>query len=393
MSSDLIVGIDIGSSTTRVVVAKPPLPSQPPLVVGFGASETEGVRRGYIVDSAKASNAMQQAILKAEKMIGEKIKRAYVAINGQSLSSDIVDVSLMISKGDGQVTQFDIDALSEKAEKVFREHKKNKKFVHIIPLFFKIDGEDVMGQALGLFGTKLEGRFLFIATLEYHFNELVSTVNHAGIDIIDVIAAPLAISLALLSAKQRTVGVGLLDIGSEITTLSLFENDRVLGTTTIPIGSLDITNDIALGLKVSLEEAKEIKEEYLTREFSYPKRKINEIITARLSDIFDMTNKYLTAYKRKGLLPAGIVISGGGSLLEDIKIPAETILELPISIASMHNRFGRATKLLPDARWLLAYSLCFLDNEADPHFSNNLLGKISKGASRFVHNILEQFMP
>lgn len=391
--TNLVAGIDIGSSTTRIVVARPPLPAQPPLVVGFGAAETEGVRRGYIVDSSKTEQSLKQAVAKAEKMVGEKIKRAYVAISGQSLSSDMVDVSIMISKGDGQITQFDIDALTEKAEKIFREHKKNKKYIHVIPIYFKLDGEEVMGKALGLFGTKLEGRFLFLSTLEHHFDELVHTVNQAGIDIIDIIAAPLAMSVAVLSAKNRTVGVGLLDVGSEITTLSLFENDRVLGVTTFPIGSLDVTNDIALGLKVSLDDAKEIKEEYLVRDFSHPKRKVAEIISARLSDIFEMTNKYLTVYKRKGLLPAGIVITGGGSMLAEIKTAAEATLELPVSLADMHNRFGRATKPLPDARFLLAYSLCFLDNDADPHFSNTFLGKVSKKVSRGIHSILEQFMP
>lgn len=390
---DLIAGIDIGSFSTRVVVAKPPLPSQPPHVVGFGVSDTEGVRRGYIVNPEKAERSIRHAVSRAEKMIDAKIKRAYVAVSGQSMSSDIVDVSIIISKGDGQVTQFDLDALEEKAEQTFLNHKKNKKILHTIPLYFQLDGEDIMGHPTGMHGTKIEARFLFISLLEHHFEELVNVINAAGVDIIDVVAAPLAISGAMLSAKQRTVGVGLLDIGSEITTLSLFENDRVLGITTFPIGSSDVTNDIALGLKVTLEEAKKVKEDYHTKDFSYPKRKVSEIISARLSDIFEMTNKYLTAYKRKGLLPAGIVITGGGSLLHDLETYAENALELPIVISDMHHRFGRATKPLSDSRWLVAYSLCFLDIEVTPHFTNTFFKKIYKSISRFFEMIVEQFMP
>jgi cell division protein FtsA len=390
---DLITGIDIGSFSTRVVVANPASQTQPPQVVGFGVSDTEGVRRGYIVNPEKAERTIRHAISRAEKMVDAKIKNAYVAVSGQSMSSDIVDVSIIVSKGDGQVTQFDLDALEEKAEQTFLNHKKNKKVLHTIPLYFQLDGEDIMGHPIGMHGTKIEARFLFISILEHHFEELVNVVNAAGIDIIDVVAAPLALSGALLSAKQRTVGIGLLDIGSEITTLSLFENDRVLGITTLPIGSSDVTNDIALGLKITLEEAKKVKEDYHTKDFSYPKRKVAEIISARLGDIFEMTNKYLSAHKRKGLLPAGILITGGGSLLNEIQGYAETALELPITISNIHQRFGRTVKPLTDSRWMVAYSLCFLDVEARPHFANTFVNKVLKNISRFFESIVEQFMP
>ncbi len=390
---DLIAGIDIGSFSTRVVVAKPALPSQPPHVVGFGVSDTEGVRRGYIVHPEKAELSIRHAVSRAEKMIEGRIKKAYVAVSGQSMSSDIVDVSTIVSKGDGQITQFDLDALEEKAEQTFLNHIKNKKILHTIPLHFQLDGEDIMGHPVGLHGTKLEARFLFISILEHHFEDLVNVINAAGIAIIDVVAAPLAISAAILTSKQRTVGVGLLDIGSEITTLSLFENDRVLGITTLPIGSSDVTNDIALGLKIDLEEAKKVKEDYHTKDFSYPKRKVAEIISARLADIFEMTNKYLTAYKRKGLLPAGIVITGGGSLLHEIGDYASNALELPVALSDMHRRFGRSTKILSDNRWLVAYSLCFLDNEVTAHFSSTFFTKAWKSISRFFETIVEQFMP
>jgi len=390
---DLIVGIDIGSFSTRVVVAKPALPSQPPQVVGFGVSDTEGVRRGYIVNPEKAERAIRHAISHAEKMVDTKIKKAYVAVSGQSMSSDIVDVSVIVSKGDGQVTQFDLDILEEKAEQTFLNHKKNKKILHTIPLYFQLDGDDIMGNPVGMHGAKIEARFLFIGIFEHHFEELVNVINAAGVDIIDVVAAPLAISAALLTAKQRTVGVGLLDIGSEVTTLSLFENDRVLGVTAFPIGSSDVTNDIALGLKIDLEEAKKVKEDYHTKDFSYPKRKVAEIISARCTDIFEMTNKYLTAYKRKGLLPAGIVIAGGGSMLHEIQDQASNALELPVALSDIHRRFGRSTKLLTDNRWLVAYSLCFLDNNTTAHFSTTFITKSWKSVSRFFETIVEQFMP
>lgn len=390
---DLIAGIDIGSFSTRVVVAEPALPSQPPQVVGFGVSDTEGVRRGYVTNPEKAERTVRHAIARAEKMIDKKIKKAYVAVSGQSLSSDIVDVSIIVSKGDGQVTQFDLDALEEKAEQTFLNHKKNKKILHAIPQYFQLDGEDIMGHPIGMHGNKIEARFLFISILEHHFVDLVHVINGAGIDIIDVVAAPLAISAATLSAKQRTVGVGLLDIGSQITTLSLFENDRVLGITTFPIGSSDVTNDIALGLKIDLDEAKKVKEDYHTKDFSYPKKKVAEIISARLGDIFEMTNKYLTAYKRKGLLPAGIVITGGGSMLHEIEGYAGKALELPVSLSDIHRRFGRGAKPLADNRWLVAYSLCFLDNGATAHFSTTFFTTAWKRVSHLFETLVEQFMP
>lgn len=389
---DFIVGIDIGSAMTRVVVAMPAHTNEPPTVIAIGSTETEGIKRGYVVDGEKVTQSIRKAVMRAEKIIDTKIKRAYIAVSGQSLESHTFDASITVSKGDGQVTQFDIDALEQKIEQQFHQQKKNRKILHLISLRYTIDGEDTMGNPLGRYGNKIEARYMIISLYEHHVDDMVKSITRAGIDITDIIASPLALSLAVINPRQRMMGVGILDIGSEISTLSLFENDRVIGVATFPFGSLDITSDIALGLKISLDEAHELKETY-TKGTPQTKKRVAQIVSARLADIFEMTQKYLVLHRRNNLLPAGIIITGGGSLLHDVASYSNKILDLPVSLADPYTRFGKATKMLPDIRWLTAYSLCFLDRNAETEFSTDFFHMWSQGVKKWFHRALEHFMP
>src|ERR1035437_7743881 len=184
---------------------------------------------------------------------------------------------------------------------------------------------------------------LFIPCIDHHLNDILESVEGAGIRVEDVMAAPVAASLVTLTKSQKIAGVVLCNIGAETVSIAVFENSVPVSLEVFPIGSTDITNDIALGLKVPLEEAEQIKIGAITGN-SYPRKKLEEIIEARLSDIFELIEAHLKKIGRSGLLPAGIVITGGGAGLGTIEDMARVALRLPSRVGSISFSFSDKLK-------------------------------------------------
>ncbi len=390
-SKKIVVGIDLGSQMTRVLMAEEsPKLGYPPKILAIGYSESLGMRHGYVLSPRDATLSLQEAIRMAEKSSGIEIKRAYVAISGVSLSSEISGGAVDISRPDGEVTEEDLHNVMTIAEQAFANNKRNRKILHAIPLKYRLDGYEVMGASpVGMRGSRLEIRVVFVTVLEHHFNDLVSVVTEAGVDIIDVIAAPIAESMSSLTKRQKTVGCGLLNIGSETVSLAVFDNDIPVSIETFPIGSNDITNDIALGLRISLDDAERVK----IGKFEpgqYPKKKIEEIVDARLSDIFDLIQNHLRAIKRDGLLPAGIIITGGGGMLPHIDEFAKAALKLPTSI--MHVDQVMNTRRDLDPSWLMVYGLCFLEDD-DQVYGSKIFKAAIKETRNSLMKILREFLP
>ncbi len=389
-SRKTVVGIDIGSQMTRVIVAEEsPKLGYPPKIIGIGYSESQGLHHGYVISSREATESVLQAIRMAEKATGIEIKRAYVALGGISLSSEIAGGAVGIARPDGEVTEEDLKNSLIIAEESFAGGKKNRRILHAIPLKYRLDGAEVMGNPVGMRGSRLETRVVFITVQEHHFDDLVSVITDAGVDIIDVVAAPIAESLSTLSKKQKMVGCALLNIGSETVSLAVFDNDVPVSVETFSIGSNDITNDIALGLRVSLEEAERVK----IGKFepgSYPKKKIEEIIDARLSDIFELIQNHLKSIKRDGLLPAGIIITGGGGMLNHIDEFSKAALKLPSAVTQVDQVMNTRRDL--DPSWLVSYGLCFLEDD-DQVYGSKIFKQAFKETKKGIMKILREFLP
>ncbi len=389
-SKKIIVGIDIGSQMTRVLVAEESIKlGYPPKILGIGYALSAGMRHGYVVSPREATASINEALRMAEKSSGLQIKRAYVALGGISLTSEISGGAAGITRPDGEVTDEDVRNVLTIAEQAFMTTKKNRKILHTIPLKYRLDGFEVMGNPVGMRGSRLEIRLVFITALEHHFNDIVTVVTDTGVDIIDIIAAPIAESMGTLNKRQKTVGCGLLNIGSETVSLAVFDNDVPVSIETFSIGSNDITNDIALGLRVSLDEAERIK---IGKSESrlYPKKKIEEIIDARLSDIFDLIQTHLKTIKRDGLLPAGIIITGGGGMLTHIDEFSKAALKLPSVI--MHVDQVMNTRRDLDPSWLVVYGLCFLEDD-EQSYRSKIFKAAFKETRKGLMKILREFLP
>ncbi len=361
----IVTGIDIGTYQVKVLVAERggENSNSMPRIIAAAAAETHGVRHGYITHPSEVVASIRAAVTEAEKIAKIKIKKAFLSVGGIGLSSIISQGSTIISRADSEISELDIRKVIEASENEIPQSASiNKKIIHTIPLQYKVDGKAVLGQPEGTKGTKLEVRTLFITCLEHHLNDLIEAVEEAGVEIQDIVASPIAASLVTLTKQQKVAGCMLANIGAETVSIAVFENNIPISLEVLPIGSTDITNDIALGLKIPLEEAEQVKVGAITSA-TYPRKKLEEIIVARLSDIFELIEVHLKKINRNGLLPAGIVITGGGSGIGTIEDLARVALKLPSRIASIH--FKESNKEVKDASSAVAYGLCILGLNAD----------------------------
>ena len=296
----------------------------------------------------------------------------------------------MVSRADQEVTETDIEqAILVAEESISSALIQNRKIIYSIPTGFKLNGKNVLGRTLGLKGVKLETKVLFISCIEPHLDDLVDAIEEAGVEVIDVVASPIAASFLTLSKSQKIAGCVLANIGAETVSIVVFDNNIPISLEVFPIGGNDITNDIALGLKISLEEAEAIKLGGITAT-SYSRKKLEEIISARLGDVFELIEVHLKKIGKAGLLPAGIIITGGSSSIGTIEDLARSYLKLPSRVASLNIGDGKFQ--IKDSSWSVAYGLCVMGNLPDEEERLGLR-KHSQNIFKNIWQTLKQFLP
>src|SRR3989344_3855054 len=387
MIRNISAGIDMGSSMTRIVVGEFFKGEKNPKIVGIGESETSGVKHGYVVNAEEAVLSVKNAVAMAEKSSGIKIKRAFVAVGGLSLRGELCNGSVIISKADGEVTNLDIQkALADCEENL---NLNNKKIIQVFHISSRLDGKEVLGRLEGMRGTKLEVKAFFVTYSIQHLEDLIEVVAKAGVETIDVIASPVALSQITLSEKQKIVGVALVNIGHQTTSLCVFENGLPISLQTFSIGGTDITNDIALGFKIPLEMAERFKLGNIEENFS--KKKLDEITEARLSDIFELIENHFKKIKRNELLPAGIVFVGGSANIARLEELSKSVLKLP-SILGTTDIFGNLKTKLRDSSWFIPLGLIVSGKEKRNH-SEGTFGNFFKDVKNAIKSSVKQLMP
>lgn len=387
MIRNISVGIDLGSATVRVVVGEFVKGEKNPKIIGMGLAPSFGLRHGYVANSAQAIASIKNAVLAAEKSSGIEIKRALVALSGATLQGYPSSGSAIVSKADGEVTALDAGRAMEDAEDNLS--LGNKKVIHAYPVSWKLDGKEIQGRIEGMRGTKLEVRALFVTYSLVHLEDLLSALAEAGIEAVDVVASPVAAEGLCLQERQKIVGVALVDIGAEKSSVSVFENGELTSLQTFSIGSGDITNDIALGLKIPLELAENLK--LGSASVDFPKKKLDEIIEARLCDIFESIDNHLKKIKRSELLPAGVVFVGGGSATPGLLELSKFILKLPSAVGTTEIFNNTKTKLR-DPAWFPALGL-FSSGHPRGNFSAGTLQSLWRDLRSAIKSGLKQLMP
>ncbi|HVM73540.1 MAG TPA: cell division FtsA domain-containing protein [Candidatus Paceibacterota bacterium] len=351
----IYTGIDIGTYHVKVVIAAAPeRPDIPMQILGTGTASSKGMRHGYIIDQSEATRSIREAVGRASAAAKVAVKSARVAVGGVSLDEIRSTADISLTPSGGIVTDAILSKIRSESEKRASAKLGNRTVIHVIPLEYRLDGEKVLGSPAGLQGTKLSVDTLLITMLAQHYDDLINAVEKADIEVEDVMASPLAASFVTLTKSQKTAGVLLANIGAETLSIIVFDNDIPVSVKVFPVGSSDITNSIALSFQIPLSEAESLKRGGVTGS-DIPPKKMETVVTARIKEMFALIDAHLRSIGRQRLLPAGIVITGGGSGIVNANLIARAVLKLPSQTGSVG--FMTRTSSV-DATWAVAYGLC-----------------------------------
>ncbi len=377
MAKTLITSIDIGSANTKVVVIE--RVDNKLKILARASVPTRGVERGYIMSPSETQESLASAIELIEKKLGEKVRDVILSASGTGLESHTEMASTVTTLGSGEVTDLDVTRSIEKAQK--KAQKPNRKIVEYIATSYKLDGQDVVGAPTGMKGKRLETTVLFIDFPTTTIDILEDIFDALDIDILDIIPSPLACSCVSLSDIERKVGSVLVDIGSDTTELLVYEHDTPLLLKSIEFGSRDITNAIALGLKVNVDEADKIKHGGPVEKDTHVK-KVSSIIEKKYTELFKEVNKELKAIDKKQLLPAGIILSGGGALARDIEELAKEQLCIPARKGSPRSVQRDSSER--DIPWSVAYGVAVLGLERKHNGAYGSFGNLGSSVKNFM---------
>lgn len=386
MARNIIAGIDVGTSIIRIIITEQRKGEPSPRILSFHQCPSAGIKHGYITDYNEAVASIKKCVSEAQMKAGVTIKQIYLGIGGISLDSLRSKGSVIISRADSEVSEHDVKrAISQSEDEL--PNIINRTILHTIPINFKIDGGTIFGRPIGMKGKKLEVEMLFITIMTQHLDDLIRAVEEAGLAVNDVTASPIAESHFILNKKQKDAGVILANIGAETVSIVVFEEGAPISMAVFPIGSAHITNDIALGMKIPLEEAEGMKINY--NEEAPQRKKLGDIIEARLHDIFELIDNHLKKIGRNGLLPAGIVLTGSGSNLASLEEIAKYTLKLPAKIgltALSDPKKPEGQKQLNDLGFSVAYGLCIIGNNESDYAG------ISSEITKKTKNILVKYL-
>jgi cell division protein FtsA len=362
--SNIVVGVDIGSSKIATLIGQ----VQEDDINDLGVSEelSRGIRRGQIVDIEEAAQALNASLDAAERMAGYSIDRVFVSISGVHIQSQNSKGIVAISHPNGEIAETDIDRVLEAAGAV--SMPSTRSIIHVLPRTFTVDGEGSIKDPVGMIGVRLEvDTHIISANLVSVKNIQRVLESEGGAQISSFVFSGMASSLAVLSDTEKELGVVCVDLGAGVTNICVFVEGTLTYSSVIPIGARHITNDLAIGLRISLESAEKIKI-YLSQKLAKKKKGIdteegdevdlsslglNEelkkvsqktlvegIIRPRLNEIFTMVGLEL---KKSGFgtqTPAGIVITGGGAKTVGIEESAKRMLSMPVRIGIPNNITG-----------------------------------------------------
>lgn len=397
MARHIVTGIDVGTQAIRIVVADFSKSDSSPRILAMVERPSFGMTHGYVSHPDDAIQSIRRAKAEAEQKANCRIKRAILSIGGETLSTFESSGSIAIARADGEITELDLKRVLLESEENIK-NSTNYRIIHNIPLGYRLDNKPLPARPQGLKGSVLEVSSVFVAALEQHLGDLINAVESAGMQVDDCIAAPIAASIAALSKRQKAVGCLLADIGAETVSMTVFEDHLPIFMKTFPVGSSNITNDIALGFKISLEESNSIK--HNPEASPYARAKLDEIITARLVDIFELMQATLKKINRSELLPAGAVIVGGGSRVGNIEHVAREILNIPAqlapplimrSVTSGKGGKGAEGRFSADPVWATAYGLCLIGS--DPGATQSAGIRMVNTTKNKVFEWLRQFLP
>lgn len=359
---EIFVGIDIGSSKIATVIAKRE-GEEHLSVIGVGTSQMTGLKKGVISELEETVSGISESIEVAERMAGLEVTSASININGAGISSINSSGVVGVGRADQLITHEDIARAQDAAQAV--QISPNKEILHVFPRVYTIDDQEGIKDPEGMTGIRLEVETHIVSVSTQALRNLEQCLSLVGIKLQDIIVTPIASAKAVTDKRQRDLGVAVVDMGASTTGITVYEDGELFYTTVLPIGGLHITNDVAIGLRTSIDIAEKVKLKYghayhkvvsekdsidlsaidIKEDGVISRRHLAEIIEARFEEILKIVHEELKKIGRESLLPAGIVLTGGTVKMPGVEEKAKEVLRLPVTIGQPHNLFGVTDKV------------------------------------------------
>ncbi len=367
------VGLDVGSAKVKVIVGKFDPNTDQLSIIGTGEAPSAGLRRGVIVDLEEAVSSISESLDHAERMTGLNLDHAAVSVNGPHINTVNSHGVIAVSRADGEITEHDLLRVIDASQAI--QLPLNKEILHVIPRYFAVDGQGGIKDPVGMSGIRLEVESTIIEVSSPYLRNLQKCLKQTGVEVDELVLAPLASAHSCLSKRHKEIGSVLIDLGAGTTGVIVYEEGQLLLAHVLPIGQAHVTNDLAIGLRTTVDTAEEVKLKYghtdpeslrkdsevRLSEFDnnedevVSRRHIVEIVEARIDEILANVNKELKRINRDGQLPGGAVLTGGGANLPGIVEYAREKLRLPVTIGNPAHSLSTV-----------------LDRVADPSFATGV---------------------
>ncbi len=360
--NEIITGLDLGSANIYVTVGE--LSPEGRLdIIGVGSAPSCGIKKGVVVDIDNTVSSIRQAVEQAQRMSGTELTSVVLGVTGEHISSMNSKGVVAITRSDRQITVDDVERVMEASKVVVLP--ADREIIHAVPRTFSIDGQDGVRDPIGMSGVRLEVETHLVHGGVTFLQNSQRCVEKAHLEVESMILSSLATSEAVLLPAEKDLGVAMVDIGGGTTDIALFTQGEIYYSAMIPLGGEYVTHDISVGLQASPEEAERIKIEYgcameslcdEEEEFSYkrlgtdevreiPKKFLTHIIEPRMEEIFEKVKQEISKSGCLGLIPAGMVLTGGVSLMPDIVPLATKITGLPTRVGYPRNVTGMAEEI------------------------------------------------
>lgn len=411
--SELITGLDIGSTAIRIAVGqytRNQMGQDKMQIMGTVEVPSEGLQKGIITSIEDTVSAISNALEQTERLIGLPIEHVWVGISGIQIIAQESRGVIAVSRSDGEISGDDVERAVEAARTV--ASPLNYEVLHVLPRSFRVDGQTNIKDPVGMTGIRLEVDTNIIYGLATHLKNITKAVYRAGVDIDDFVLTILAASEAVLDVRQKELGVVVVNIGGPTTSVVVFEEGDVIHTSVIPIGSAHITNDLALGLKTSIDVAERVKIRFgqcsakgLSKkdvidlfECGAPESEqvsayyVSQIIEARVSEILEKIDNELIKIDRSRLLPAGVVFIGGGSKIRNLIDLAREEMGLPAALGECRGVEGITGRIADvgfiPAIGLVQWGVNMVHSAGNRKFSFNLGGKITEKMQKIFKSLI-----
>jgi cell division protein FtsA len=347
----LVVGLDVGTTKVACLIAS--VVDDLIEIIGVGVAPSRGLEKGVVVDIGRTIQSIRKAVEEAENMADVKVREAYVGIAGKHIRSINNSAIISITRSDRIITPEDVRRVIEAAKAI--PVSPDLQIIHIIPRQYIVDGQEGITDPVGMTGTRLEADVHIVLGSVTAVHNLVRCVEAVGIGVKQIVLEPLASAMAVLSSAEKELGVMLVDCGGGTTDISVFRGGDIWFAKTIPIAGEHITNDITVGLQTPIEEAERIKKLYGTclvdsvgddekieiatlggeGTRQVPRKRLAKIIEPRVEEILDLAMQEVEDAGYRDLIPAGMVLTGGTSLLHGIVEFAQRRYGIPVRRGSV----------------------------------------------------------